>query len=83
MSTPSRCTTPATPAKANEVLRATLARRPNDRDVLSALASYEAQAGDYASALGHVQTLMKLEPDDPRLRGFAEALRAKLVRPDP
>ena len=69
--------------KANEVLRATLARRPNDRDVLSALASYEAQAGDYASALGHVQALMKLEPDDPRLRGFAEALRAKLVRPDP
>ncbi|MCI4679325.1 tetratricopeptide repeat protein [Rhodoblastus acidophilus] len=70
------------PAKAREVLRAALARRPNDREILAALASYEAQEGDYASALGHVQALQKLEPDNPRIQGFADALRAKLVRPE-
>ncbi|WP_296708033.1 tetratricopeptide repeat protein [Rhodoblastus sp.] len=70
------------PAKAIEVLRAALTRRPNDRETLSALASYEAQSGDYASALGHVQALMKLEPDNPQLSRFEQALRAKLVRPD-
>jgi Flp pilus assembly protein TadD len=70
------------PAKAIEVLRAALTRRPNDRETLSALASYEAQAGDYASALGHVQALVKLEPDNPQLLRFEQALRAKLVRPD-
>ena len=31
--------TPETPPRRDEVLRATLARRPNDRDVLSALTS--------------------------------------------
>ncbi|HUO53651.1 MAG TPA: tetratricopeptide repeat protein, partial [Rhodoblastus sp.] len=70
------------PAKAVEILRGALARRPNDREILSALVSYEAQAGDYVAALGHVQTLEKLEPDDVRLRAFAAALRAKLVGPE-
>jgi Flp pilus assembly protein TadD len=70
------------PVKAVQVLRAALARRPNDREILSALASYEAQASDYASALGHVQALRKLEPDDPRIARFEAALRAKLVKPD-
>jgi Tfp pilus assembly protein PilF len=70
------------PAKAVEVLRGALARRPNNREILSALASYEAEAGDDASALGHAQALEKLEPDDPQWRQYAAALRAKLVRPD-
>jgi predicted CXXCH cytochrome family protein len=70
------------PDKAVGILRAALVRRPNDREILSALASYEAQAGDYASALGHVQALRKREPDDPRLARFEAALRAKLVKPD-
>jgi Tfp pilus assembly protein PilF len=70
------------PAKAVEVLRGALARLPNNREILSALASYEAEAGDFTAALGHVQALEKLEPDDPRWRQYAEALRAKLVRPD-
>ncbi len=70
------------PAKTVEVLRGALARRPNNREILSALASYEAEAGDDASALGHVQALEKLEPDDPRWSQYAAALRAKLVRPD-
>jgi tetratricopeptide (TPR) repeat protein len=70
------------PAKAVEVLRRALARRPNDRDILVALVSYEAQAGDYGSALGHAQALQKLEPDDLQLRRFVETLRARLGRPD-
>ena len=69
------------PARAVDVLRGALARRPNNREILSALASYQAEAGDYASALGHVQALEKLEPDDPRWSQYAAALRAKLVRP--
>lgn len=68
-------------ANAVEVLRSALTRRPNAREILSALASYEAQMGDYASSLGHAETLEKLEPNDPRSRRFAEALRARLARP--
>jgi tetratricopeptide (TPR) repeat protein len=71
------------PDKAIAALRAALARRPNNREILIALASYEAQQGDYASALGHAQALQRLEPDDPSVRGFVESLRARLIRPDP
>ncbi len=70
------------PAKAVDVLRGALKLRPNNREILSALASYEAEAGDYPAALGHVQGLEKLEPDDPQWSQYAAALRAKLVRPD-
>ena len=70
------------PAKAMEVLRGALARRPNNREILPALASYEARAGDYASALGHAQALLKLEPDNTQLRRFAERLRGRVTRPD-
>ncbi len=69
------------PAKANEVLRAALARSPNDRNILSALASYAAQAGDYATALDYAQKLVTLEPDDARLRRFEEGLKAQAVKP--
>ena len=70
------------PAKAVEVLRGALARRPNNREILSALASYEAESGNEAAALGHVEALEKLEPDDPQWRQYGEALRARLVRPE-
>jgi len=63
-------------AKAIDVLRAALTRRPNDRELLSALASYEAQTGDFASSLDHAQTLEKLEPEDRRWRRLAETARA-------
>ncbi|MGO8738890.1 tetratricopeptide repeat protein [Rhodoblastus sp.] len=69
------------PDKAVEILRAALARHANDRDLLSALASYEAQTGDFAAALGHAQKLMTLEPDDAELRKFADQLKARVGEP--
>ncbi len=69
------------PAKATEVLRAALARHPNDRSILTALASYDAQAGQFDAAFGYAQRLVTLEPDDARLRRFEEMLKARVVKP--
>jgi tetratricopeptide (TPR) repeat protein len=65
-------------AEAVAILRGALSRRPNDREILSALASFEAQAGDFTSALGHAQAMLKLEPDNPQARRFVEALSARV-----
>jgi tetratricopeptide (TPR) repeat protein len=68
-------------AKANEILREALSRRPNDRNVLSALAAYAAQAGDYANALDYAEKLVTLEPDNAGMRRFAQRLKAQIVKP--
>lgn len=62
---------------AMDALRAALARQPNDRDILSALANYEVQDGDFAAALVHVETLAKLEPDNAQIRRFLAALKGQ------
>ena len=69
------------PDKAVEILRAALARHANDRDLLSLLASYEAQTGDFAAALGNAQKLMTLEPEDAELRKFVDQLKARVGEP--
>ncbi len=53
-------------AEGVEVLEAALSRHPYDRDILYALASYNAQAGQFVSALQHVQLLSELEPENPQ-----------------
>jgi len=53
------------PADARKVLRAALARHPNDRSLLFALVSYERAAGELDAARGHLRQLLALEPDDP------------------
>jgi Flp pilus assembly protein TadD len=63
------------PEAAIDVLRTVLARRPYDRDSLSALASYEVEAKDFAAALAHVETLAQLEPDNAQIQRFLAALR--------
>jgi tetratricopeptide (TPR) repeat protein len=63
--------------KAVEALGRVLAAHPFDRDVLTALASYEAEAGDIAAALPHAERLAELEPDDPQVRDFVRSLRAQ------
>ena len=49
-------------AEAINVLKSALVRHPYDRDILWAMASYQAEARDYASALAQVELLQKLEP---------------------
>ncbi|MBS0237828.1 MAG: tetratricopeptide repeat protein [Proteobacteria bacterium] len=49
--------------EAVEALKSALTRHPYDRQILWAVATYEIEAGDYASALGHAELLNELEPD--------------------
>jgi predicted CXXCH cytochrome family protein len=52
------------PAEAREQLRLGLSRHPNDPDLLRALAMYELQAGDRASARAAAQRLLALDRGD-------------------
>lgn len=48
---------------AAEALKKALTRHPYDREILGAMATYEIEAGDYASALAQAELLHQLEPD--------------------
>ncbi|MEP7276807.1 MAG: tetratricopeptide repeat protein, partial [Betaproteobacteria bacterium] len=50
-------------ADALKVLNAALVRHPYDRDVLSGLAHFSAQAGNQELALGYVKKLRELDPE--------------------
>lgn len=63
------------PDKARATLSAALSRHPFDRSLLMALASYEMEAGDAAADLA--ERLAQLEPDDPDISAFVEAIRAQ------
>jgi Flp pilus assembly protein TadD len=65
------------PQQALDVLKDALARAPNDREILLALASYEVEAGDQSSALEHAAWLARLEPDDEEAQQFWRALQDK------
>jgi tetratricopeptide (TPR) repeat protein len=56
------------PREAVKVLEAALRRNPVDRDVLVALAQYEAGLGKREAALAHARKLVALSPEDPGLR---------------
>lgn len=58
-----------------EALEAALSRHPYDRDILYALASYEAQAGQFSSALQRARLLSELEPENPQFSRLLEALK--------
>ncbi|WP_291165743.1 tetratricopeptide repeat protein [Hyphomicrobium sp.] len=51
------------PREAVETLKSALTRHPYDRDILWALATYEIEDGDNASALARTELLNHLEPD--------------------
>jgi len=51
-------------AEALKVLNAALARQPYDRDILSGLAYFNAQAGRRDVALGYVRQLRELDPEN-------------------
>ncbi len=61
--------------QATAVLQGVLARRPNDRDTLSALIAYSRQ-GDPRQALGYARRLAALEPANPEVRQLVEQLEA-------
>jgi Flp pilus assembly protein TadD len=54
-----------------------LARHPYDREILLALASYQAEGGDTAAAREHARLLLELEPDNPGIAQFAGSLGAE------
>lgn len=66
--------------KGIETLARALSNHPFDRDILGALASYEAEAGDYAAALPHAERLAELEPEDRSIQDMAAAIRAMTAR---
>ncbi len=52
------------PQDALKVLESALKRRPRDRDLLSGLAHFTAQAGNRDAALGYVKQLRELDPEN-------------------
>ena len=62
--------------KARTTLEAALAHAPHDRDILFALAAYEAEDGDLAAAVKHAEQLSAIAPDDPEIKEFVNSLRS-------
>ncbi|MGH6825447.1 tetratricopeptide repeat protein [Methyloceanibacter sp.] len=58
-----------------QALKDNLARHKGDRDTLSALVSFNRDAGDIAAALIYAEELAKIEPDNTELRSLIETLR--------
>ena len=56
------------------MLNAALARQPYDRDVLSGLAYFNAQAGKRDVALGYVRKLRELDPDSAEVAQMARQI---------
>ena len=62
-------------SEAMTVLKANLARHPNDRDTLSALISFSRDGGDAAGALKYAERLAQIAPQDRGLAALIEELR--------
>jgi Flp pilus assembly protein TadD len=61
--------------EAMALLKASLARHPDDRDTLLALMSYSRDAGDFASALAYAERAARTMPGDPNLAALIGQLR--------
>ena len=68
------------PQKAVDALKRALLRNPFDRDVLTALVSYEMETGEFAAALPHAELLAQLEPDDRAIQNMVAAVQAMAAR---
>ncbi len=64
--------------EARKVLLDALARRPDNRDLLTGLVQISRQAGDLASALKYAERLASLMPNDQDLARFVEELRRQI-----
>jgi predicted CXXCH cytochrome family protein len=58
-----------------QMLEAALIRHPYDRDILFALASYELEADDYASARSHAELLRELDPESEQVEQLLAAIQ--------
>ena len=67
-------------AEAIKVLRAARARQPYDRDILSGLAYFNAQAGKREVALGYVKQLRELDPDSAEYAQMARQIEGAPAR---
>lgn len=63
------------------VLEGALTRRPNDVDVLMALAQFSAQAGRQDEALRYVGRLQKIDPQNPQYRQLATQIIGRQAAP--
>jgi predicted Zn-dependent protease len=63
-------------AEAIKVLNAGLARLPYDRDILSGLAYFNAQAGKRDVAMGYVRQLRELDPDSAEYAQMARQIES-------
>jgi tetratricopeptide (TPR) repeat protein len=68
--------------EARTILKESLARHPNDRDTLLALATFNRDKGDFATALQYAEQLARVTKDDPGLSSLIENLRGQLKRPN-
>jgi len=68
-------------ADAMTVLKATLARHPDDRDILLALVTMSRDAGDTGSALDYAERLVRIVPNDPGLADLIQELRRQTTTP--
>ena len=62
------------------VLAAALKREPYDRDLLSGLAFFTAQSGNRERALGYVQQLRELDPENPQYAQMARQIEGAALR---
>ena len=60
-----------------QALKDNLARHPGDRDTLSALVSFNRDAGDVTAALTYAEQLAKIEPNNAELKTLIETLRTQ------
>jgi tetratricopeptide (TPR) repeat protein len=65
------------PKRAIKVLEGALARQPYDRDLLSGLAYFTAQAGNRDAALGYVKQLRELDPENPEYAQLAARIAGR------
>jgi len=65
------------PAEGVRTLKAALIRHSYDRDILFALASYELEADDYASARSHAELLRELEPESEQVEQLLAAIHRR------
>ena len=69
-------------ADAMTVLKANLARHPDDRDTLLALVAFNRDAGDIGSALRYAEQLTRIAPADPNLTRLVQELQNRARKPD-
>jgi Flp pilus assembly protein TadD len=64
-------------ARALAVLAAGHAAHPGDREILAALASFSAKAGQRQAAIGYARKLLELDPQDPEAQQLYDQLTGK------